>query len=401
MIDEITARRIKDTADIVDVVGDFVTLKRSGKSYTGLCPFHSDRHTGSFVVTPKGTNGTKNIATCFPCGKTWDCVGFVMDILGCDYPEALRYLAKKYDIPIDEQQKYYKPKDYFVKPTPEHIVELPKRTFDGSIIPRYMADRTDAFVNWLHSIPWSNAQRERIDKVVKNYGIGHSHFCEFGQTHDFTIFWECDEHAVLHNGHFMKYKPDGHRVKDKSQYPTTWLHARMQYARHNRFDPSKEEASYCLFGQHLLPFYPQATVNIVESEKTAVVMAIAYGEPQMNIWMACCGLGNLTGNRQLLQPLMDANRRIVLYPDHDGVERWQEDMHELLNRYKRLSINANPVTQWWRPSDGDKADVADVVVRMLTEAKPMEKPPSQMDDWCERYPAFKTLNENFVLNIEH
>ena len=52
-IDEATERRIKEAANIVDVVGDFVTLKKSGNEYTGLCPFHDDRHVGSFMVSPK------------------------------------------------------------------------------------------------------------------------------------------------------------------------------------------------------------------------------------------------------------------------------------------------------------------------------------------------------------
>ncbi len=97
MIDNFKAQDIKDAANIVDVVSDFVQLKRSGSEYTGRCPFHEDRHTGSFMVSPK-----KNIATCFPCGKTWDPIGFVQEITGLSYPDALRYLAEKYGISTGE-----------------------------------------------------------------------------------------------------------------------------------------------------------------------------------------------------------------------------------------------------------------------------------------------------------
>ena len=97
-IDKATEDKIKEAASIVDVVGDYVQLKRAGAEYTGRCPFHADRHTGSFMVSPK-----KNIATCFPCDETWNPVDFVMKMENLDYPDALRWLAKKYHIEIKER----------------------------------------------------------------------------------------------------------------------------------------------------------------------------------------------------------------------------------------------------------------------------------------------------------
>ena len=215
-----------------------------------------------------------------------------------------------------------------------------------------------------------------------------------------TIFWQVDENAVLHNGHFMKYRVDGHRMKEKGQYNTTWLHARMKYAKQNPFDDEKESESYCLFGQHLMAAAPDAVINIVESEKTAIIMSIAYGCLRMNIWMACCGIGNLTNANKLLKPLIDQGKRIVLYPDHDGVERWQ-DAAKIIN-YPRLTVNTKPVTEWWTPADGEKADIADIVLRMLREDVPMKfEPPNPMrevmTEWTKEYPAFGTLMEKFEL----
>lgn len=403
-IDEWTVASIKDAANIVDVVGDFVALKRSGTEYTGLCPFHNDRHTGNFMVSPR-----KNIVTCFSCGKTWDAIGFIQDIQGCTYPDALRYLGQKYGIFIDEDQRSYVPKITKPRELPPPPPDLPKRYWPGEWVKAYRADDNDTFVRWIQSLPWDNSQRERIDKVLGAYGVGHSHFSTKwnGQReeHDFTVFWQCDEQARLHNGHFMKYYPEGHpkygkRMKEKGQYNTTWLHARMKYAKNNPFDEDKEAASYCLFGQHLMAAAPDAIINIVESEKTAIVMSIAYGGMRMNLWMACYGIGNLTNANKLLTPLIDQGKRIVLYPDHDGVERWQEAA-KLIN-YPRLTLNTKPVTEWWTPEDGEKADIADIVIRMLREDKPLRfRPPNPlrelMNDWGKQYPAFATLMEKFDL----
>ncbi len=97
-IDRETVQRILDTAEIVDVVSDYVNLKRRGSSYLGLCPFHNER-TPSFSVSK-----SKNICKCFSCGKGGSPVNFVMEIEQISYSEALRYLAKKYNIEIKEHE---------------------------------------------------------------------------------------------------------------------------------------------------------------------------------------------------------------------------------------------------------------------------------------------------------
>ena len=98
MIDRITVDKILDAANIVDVVSDFVTLKRAGANLKGLCPFHDD-HTPSFVVSP-----ARNTCKCFSCGEGGSPVGFIMKHEQLSYPDALRYLAKKYGIKIEEKE---------------------------------------------------------------------------------------------------------------------------------------------------------------------------------------------------------------------------------------------------------------------------------------------------------
>lgn len=98
MIDRITVDKILDAANIVDVVSDFVTLKRAGANLKGLCPFHDDR-TPSFMVSP-----ARNYCKCFACGEGGSPVGFIMKHEQLSYPDALRYLAKKYGIKIEEKE---------------------------------------------------------------------------------------------------------------------------------------------------------------------------------------------------------------------------------------------------------------------------------------------------------
>jgi len=98
MIDHQTIERIQDTAQIVDVVSDFVTLRRRGVNFVGLCPFHDDR-TPSFYVSP-----AKNICKCFACGEGGSSVHFIMKHEQLSYYEALKYLAKKYNIEVVEKE---------------------------------------------------------------------------------------------------------------------------------------------------------------------------------------------------------------------------------------------------------------------------------------------------------
>ena len=98
MIDQATVDKIIDSANILEVVSDFVTLRKRGVNYIGLCPFH-DEKTPSFSVSP-----SKGICKCFSCGKGGSSVHFIMEHEQLSYYEALKYLAKKYNIEIEERE---------------------------------------------------------------------------------------------------------------------------------------------------------------------------------------------------------------------------------------------------------------------------------------------------------
>ena len=146
MIPKETIDTIFETARIEEVVGDFVTLKKRGANMLGNCPFH-DEKTPSFTVSP-----TKNIYKCFGCGKGGHAVNFVMEIDQLSYPEALKYIAKKYNIEVPEEEQ-----------TPEQIEKSNLR--ESLFIVNSFAN--DYFQNSLH-------------KTVEGKAVGLSYFKERG-----------------------------------------------------------------------------------------------------------------------------------------------------------------------------------------------------------------------------
>ena len=356
-IDDLTIRRIKETADIVDVVGDFVKLKKSSVRYLGLCPFHKDKHLGSFVVYPKG-----NIFKCFCCDAKGGPVEFLMKHEKLSFLDAIRWLGKKYSIETDMQDFNYTPPPPRPAPPPLPQLRLPMR-----MVERTEKTDGDLLVHWIKTgINWDSIQRRRIDEVLKNYHVGHG-------KNGHTIFWQLDDRGEVRTGKMMKYRSDGHRDK-QAAWNFDWIHkALFRDKRLPQYDEEKQEAKPTLFGLHLLNRYgPYATVNIVESEKTALIMAIAYGNHSAQVWMACGGLEMLNSER--LKPIFEQHRRIVLYPDRDGIDRWRAKLENL--HYDRMHLNAEPVLRWWCEEDGPKADVADVVVRIVNNGKPHNKQPN-------------------------
>lgn len=384
---------ILDVARIEDVVGDFVDLKKKGVRYLGLCPFHDDRHIGSFVVYPKG-----NCYKCFQCGAKGGVVDFLMNHERLSYPDAIRWLGKKYSIETDMTDFNYTPPPPRPTPPPLPTLKLPK-----SMVARRMKDTTmDNLVRYIRDgIDWGNEPRARIPKVLHDYCVSHSTVEQPYQRHEFTVFWQIDKDGNVRTAHYMKYKPDGHRIKDKGEYTTDWLHSLLSRKRNDSdpwpypqyFNPDKQEARQCLFGEHLLKKYPKATIKLVESEKTAILMAIAYGNNPKQLWLACCGSSNIT--RERLKPLIEQKRNIILYPDRDGIKAWKQKAEGLY--YDRISIDDKPVTDWWRECDGPKADIADVVVRMINQAPP---PPTTIEEVRQQVPKLIPLIDNLNLEVK-
>ena len=400
-INEETIAKIMDAAKIEEVIQDCLGsysadnpngLKKSGVRYKALCPFHDDKSMGSFIVYPHG-----NCYTCFSCGAKGGVIEWLMKHEGLSYPDALRWLGKKYSIPVDDVPVDW---TYVPKPAPP---PLPTLELPMSMVLRtqYAANAdTDNLIRWIFDgIRWDSVQIRRISQVLDDYHVGHG-------KNGHTIFWNLDEQGHVRTGKMMKYKPDGHRDKE-AKWNFDWIHATLikhwdperhemvedpPYPFPDIYNPEKQMARITFFGMHLTQQYRRATIKLVESEKTAVLMSIAYGNSVSDLWMACGGLEMLTRDR--LQPLIDQGRRIILYPDRDGIDKWKAKVAAI--GYDRLSIDTDPVLKWWRPEDGSKADIADVVVRMLNNAKPL----TTIRDVEREMPQAKQLIDKLNLDIE-
>ena len=390
-IDRIIIDRILETAKIEEVVGDFIDLKKKGVRYLGLCPFHDDRHLGSFVVYPKG-----KCYKCFVCGAKGGVVDFLKNHEHLSFPDAIRWLGKKYNIETDMQDFNYTPPPPRPAPPPLQMLVLPKWLMANTLL---NVERS-TLVQWIRTgINWDPLQRARIDQVLNDYAVGCS-------KQGMTVFWQMDEKGQLRTGKMMRYKADGHR--DKSQgYNFDWIHSSLvrhrdpetgrmtdepPYPHPDLYNPDRQEMKSCYFGLHLLNQYKRKgidqTVCIVESEKTALLMAIAYGNNTKQVWMACGGLENLSPEK--LAPITAQGRHVILYPDRDGIDKWQAKKAQLglLN----LDVDTTPVTKWWRDVDGDKADIADVIIRNLNERKPFDNIEQVKADMPEATPLIDNLN---------
>ena len=365
MIDQITIDKIKDAANVKDILEDFgYELKKKGTKYDCLCPFHDDHNLGSFKVNP-----VKGTYACYSCGAYGNSIDFLMHHEHFTYVKALQYLGKKYGIYIEGADTIQVRKAPPRPPVPprEKLV-LPSR-----LVAQSMKNVNDTpFVKWLRSLPWDAPQRARIDQVLWLYCVG-------ADPNGWSVFWQVNEQKQVLNGKLMKYRPDGHRDKGEDDvargrkpYTTDWVHSRLKRKKNptdpwphpELFNPDKQEEHYTFFGMHLLDRYPKATINVVESEKTAIICAIAYGSLEYNLWMACGGKTMLSNDR--MEPLFSRHRHVVLYPDTDGIDDWAEWI-KLLNQ-PDLTIQREFFTRYYKPElDGPKADIADILIRWMCE----------------------------------
>ncbi len=161
MIDRTTVDKIYAAANIVEIIGDFVTLKRKGVNYMACCPFHNEK-TPSFVVSP-----SKGLYKCFGCGKGGNAVTFLMEHESLSYPEALKMVAKRYNIPVEEREE-----------SEEDI----RRNNDRESMFAVNSWAAEYFMNYLHNEPegrsvglgYFRQQRRLTDATIRKFGLG---FC--------------------------------------------------------------------------------------------------------------------------------------------------------------------------------------------------------------------------------
>ena len=196
MIDRTTVDRIYAAANIVEIIGDYVTLKRKGVNYMACCPFHNEK-TPSFVVSP-----SKGLYKCFGCGKGGNAVTFLMEHESITYPEALKMVAKRYNIPVEEREE-----------TEEDI----RRNNDRESMFAVNSWAADYFMNYLHNedegrsvgLGYFRQKRQLTDATIRKFGLG---FCpSYGDrmTRD-ALAAGYKEEFLLRTGLSKSRERDGH-----------------------------------------------------------------------------------------------------------------------------------------------------------------------------------------------
>ncbi|MGF7140384.1 DNA primase [Roseimarinus sediminis] len=252
MIDQHTVERIMDAADIVEVVQDFVTLKRRGVNYLGNCPFHNEK-TPSFTVSP-----AKQIYKCFGCGKGGSPVNFIMEHEHLSYVEALRYLAKKFRIEVDEKEE-----------TPEEIAQRNRRE-SLLIVTNYAREYFSAFLmneNEGRTIGLSYfRERGFRDDIIKKFQLG---YCP-DQKDTFT-------QAALRNGYKMEFLEETGLTIKRDNWIRDRFSGRVIFPFHNL------AGKVIAFGGRILKTDPKAAkyLNSPESEiyhKSKVLYGIFHAK---------------------------------------------------------------------------------------------------------------------------
>ena len=345
-------RSVTDAARIEDVVSDFVTLRKAGVNMTGICPFHDDKHDGNFIVRPSTISEANhgNTYRCFVCDAKGGPVQFLMNAEHMTFPDAIRYLGKKYCIDVDNIPLNWTPLPPRPVPPP-----LPPLTMERKWVKQLMVDYNyNPFTLWFGRLPWNDQQRRQMKRTLWQYCVGCWHDGR-------VVFWYIDHEGIPRSAKLMKFYPQGHPKyghRDKEAHPG-WLYNQDGYRDICR--PDEHTILKPLFGSHLLKAYPDASVNVVESEKTALIMANYFGNPEQQLWLACGGLKFLKIDS--MQPLIDQGRQVWLWPDKDGIEGWQAVADKLGS--EKVQVYTKFFDACWEPEDGDKADIADIAVRML------------------------------------
>ena len=253
--------------------------------------------------------GGRNRYTCPQCGQR-KCFARYVDT---DTNEPLDPSVGKCDH-VNRCGYHYTPADYFrdhpARKAPDrrettHAARTlpqpqptPLCTLDPALVSRSLSPRSQ-FVGWLQQRFPDKA--EAIQRTLTDYRLGATR--DGG-----VIFWQIDRQRRVRTGKIMHYGPDGHRTGNPN-----WTHALLQ---RQGLLPADWALTQCLFGEHLLRERPEATVCLVESEKTAVIASLCY--PSL-LWLATGGCGQLSPEK--LRPLV--GREVKVWPDSGALDKWE------------------------------------------------------------------------------
>ncbi len=293
--------------------------------------------------SPRVTGRRQQKTTCPQCGRrkcfvryvdTHDDYRYLNDSVGrCDHEQSCGY--------------HYRPSEYFqdhpwmkkestsaqprplTPPPPPPLAPLPMELVDAC------HSTQSTFWLWFAGdcARTLDFDSETVRRVYEDYHIGSADQGDI-------IFWQIDEQQRVRTGHVMAYDNHGHRFGHNG-----WVHDDLLHGRMRGQLPDGFVLRQCFFGQHLLPQYPEAHVCLVESEKTALIMAARH---PLHLWLATCSSSGL--NEEKLECLR--GRRFTLFPDSGCFDKWQKLMDKTHGLLYSIS---NQMEQY--PPNTDLADL--------------------------------------------
>ena len=309
--------------------------------------------------SPRVTGRRQQKTTCPRCGRPKCFVRYVdthnggqylNDAVGrCDHELSCGYIYSPADYFRDHPWLNEKPSP--AKPIHRPTPPLPKVAEEPALVPlptelpSLYHSTQSTFWLWFATLCTDRLRlpADRLPAVYDAYRIG--------AWQGRVIFWQIDEQQRVRSGEVMDYTPDGHRTGQP-----TWVHSLLE--RRGRL-PQGFQLRQCLFGQHLLPHHAQQHVCIVESQKTALVMAAL--QPQY-VWLATCGCHGLRPERlDCLQ-----GRRVTLFPDAGCYTKWLGAMRQT----QGISYNVDSSMEHMPPN----TDLVDMLLQKLSEANPEQAP---------------------------
>lgn len=315
------------------------SLKREGAILKTNCPWHEDRHPSLTFYE----RTTENRCHCFSCGKGGSVIDYVMQHEGWTFQEACQWLSSTFGISTTTVCGHIPPP----KPRPVQKPAEPVYTY----IPIPMVDALLSTESSLCRCLVRLFQPEAVEWMVGEYLIG----CyAMNGLDDYTVFPSIDRYGRVCNLKVQHYETDPHSERfghcDQTAY---WLG--KIWAREGRLPKDAQFRSDCMFGEHLLPRYPNSVVALVESPKNALFGALAH--PQY-LWIATGNKGML--KREVLRPLQ--GRDVIVIPDCDAVEEWTqtlEGMPDLAN------FTVSEFCRRMAPEGKPKYDIADHLQRLM------------------------------------
>ena len=347
-VEEIERRQLNiagGRSDWVSLSYEFASVGESGRDLFHRCAqldssYQYNENEGLYNYALRRGNRTSIGALINRFKRVGVDVAAIRKEIGCNVPF----------VPISRPTAVYEPSYNFIEPT---------------IIKRLQGQR-NTFIDFLLTL----FDSPKVAAAVERYFIGGDSQCR-------TIFPNIDTEGRCVGGAVIPYLVNGHRDKSKG---ASNIHAELR--RKDKTYPT--QADQVLFGSHLLRHYPTASVGVVESQKSAVILSIIYPEI---VWVATAGMTNF--NERLLSSIYDRN--VVCYPDVNGVKVWTQ-------RAKDLPFKNIRVSDWWRYAQDDKEDITDVVIRAIQQEKTPYSIPDYIQDNFRQEPILD-LCSRFQLEV--